>query len=195
MKNLMQPIRTVPHGLLILVAFLVTLSTQVWADGRDILKDAIKEVDANVVFLRHALAPGFGDPDNFSLLDCSTQRNLNENGRKQARAIGFSINKSGVRFNEIISSDWCRCKETAELLNIGTWQTFLGLNSFFQAYAERAVTLRELELKLKKLKNGVTLMITHQVVISAVTGISVTSGEMVAYNSVSEAKKVFRLDK
>ena len=195
MKNLMQPIRTVPHGLLMLVAFLVTLSTQVWADGRDILKDAIKEVDANVVFLRHALAPGFGDPDNFSLLDCSTQRNLNENGRKQARAIGFSINKSGVRFNEIISSDWCRCKETAELLNIGTWQTFLGLNSFFQAYAERAVTLRELDLKLKKLKNGVTLMITHQVVISAVTGISVTSGEMVAYNSVSEAKKVFRLDK
>lgn len=191
----MQPIRTVPHGLLMLVAFLVTLSTQVWADGRDILKDAIKEVDANVVFLRHAMAPGFGDPDNFSLLDCSTQRNLNENGRKQARAIGFSINKSGVRFNEIISSDWCRCKETAELLNIGTWQTFLGLNSFFQAYAERAVTLRELDLKLKKLKNGVTLMITHQVVISAVTGISVTSGEMVAYNSVSEAKKVFRLDK
>ena len=195
MKNLMQPIRRVPHGLLILVAFLMTLSTQVWADGRNILKDAIKEVDANVVFLRHALAPGFGDPDNFSLLDCSTQRNLNENGRKQARAIGFSINKSGVRFNEIISSDWCRCKETAELLNIGTWQTFLGLNSFFQAYAERAVTLRELDLKLKKLKNGVTLMITHQVVISAVTGISVTSGEMVAYNSVSEAKKVFRLDK
>ena len=191
----MQPIRTVPHGLFMLVAFLVTLSTQVWADGRDILKDAIKEVDANVVFLRHALAPGFGDPDNFSLLDCSTQRNLNENGRKQARAIGFSINKSGVRFNEIISSDWCRCKETAELLNIGTWQTFLGLNSFFQAYAERAVTLRELDLKLKKLKNGVTLMITHQVVISAVTEISVTSGEMVAYNSVSEAKKVFRLDK
>ena len=195
MKNLMQPIRTVPHGLFMLVAFLVTLSTQVWADGRDILKDAIKEVDANVVFLRHAMAPGFGDPDNFSLLDCSTQRNLNENGRKQARAIGFSINKSGVRFNEIISSDWCRCKETAELLNIGTWQTFLGLNSFFQAYAERAVTLRELDLKLKKLKNGVTLMITHQVVITAVTGISVTSGEMVAYNSVSEAKKVFRLDK
>ena len=116
-------------------------------------------------------------------------------GRKQARAIGFSINKSGVRFNEIISSDWCRCKETAELLNIGKWQTFLGLNSFFQAHAERAVTLRELDLKLKKLKNGVTLMITHQVVISAVTGISVTSGEMVAYNSVSEAKKVFRLDK
>ena len=195
MKNLMQPIRTVPHGLLILVAFLMTLSTQVWADGRNILKDAIKEVDANVVFLRHAMAPGFGDPDNFSLLDCSTQRNLNENGRKQARAIGFPINKSGVRFNEIISSDWCRCKETAELLNIGTWQTFLGLNSFFQAYAERAFTLRELDLKLKKLKNGVTLMITHQVVISAVTGISVTSGEMVAYNSVSEAKKVFRLDK
>ena len=154
MKNLMQPIRTVPHALFMLVAFLVTLSTQVWADGRDILKDAIKEVDANVVFLRHAMAPGFGDPDNFSLLDCSTQRNLNENGRKQARAIGFSINKSGVRFNEIISSDWCRCKETAELLNIGKWQTFLGLNSFFQAYAERAVTLRELDLKLKKLKMG-----------------------------------------
>lgn len=190
----MQPIWTLSHGLLVLVAFLMTLSTHVWADGRNILEDAIKEVDANVVFLRHAKAPGFGDPNNFSLLDCSTQRNLNENGRKQARAIGFSINKSGVRFSEVMTSDWCRCKETVELLNIGKWETFVGLNSFFQGYAEKAITLRELDLKLKKLKNGVTLMVTHQVVISAVTGISVTSGEMVAYNSVSEAKKVFRLD-
>ena len=126
--------------------------------------------------------------------DCSFQRNLDKNGKKQARAIGISIYKSGVRFNELLSGKWCRCKESAELLNIGDWKTFSGLNSFFQGYADRAIVLSELDLKLKKVSDGVTLMVTHQVVISAVTGASVSSGELIAYNSVSKAKKVFRLD-
>ena len=178
-----------------IAVFLMTLSTHAWAEKKNALKDAINEVAANVVFMRHAMAPGFGDPDNFSLSDCSFQRNLNKNGKKQARAIGVSIYKSGVRFNEVLSSEWCRCKETTELLNIGDWKTFSGLNSFFQGYADRAIILRELDLKLKKVRDGVTLMVTHQVVISAVTGASISSGELIAYNSVSKAKKVFRLDK
>ena len=79
-------------------------------------------------------------------------------------------------------------------LYIGDWKTFSGLNSFFQGYADRAILLGELDLKLKKVRDGVTLMVTHQVVISAVTGASISSGELIAYNSVSKAKKVFRLD-
>jgi len=144
--------------------------------------------------MRHAMAPSFGGSDNFSLSDCSFQRNLDKNRKKQARAIGISIHKSGVRFNGVLSSDWYRCKETAELLNIGEEKIFLGLNSFFQGYTDRAIILRELDLKLKKVRNGVTFLVTHRVVISAVTGASVSSGELIAYNSVSKAKKVFLLD-
>ena len=114
-----------------LLAILTVLATQACSESDDILKDAIDAVDANVVFMRHAVAPGFGDPDNFSLLDCSTQRNLDASGRKQARAIGASIQKSSIRFDKILSSEWCRCKETVQLLGIGQWQTFSGLNSFF----------------------------------------------------------------
>ena len=115
-----------------LLAILTVLATQACSESDDILKDAIDAVDANVVFMRHAVAPGFGDPDNFSLLDCSTQRNLDARGRKQARAIGASIQKSSIRFDKILSSEWCRCKETVQLLGIGQWQTFSGLNSFFK---------------------------------------------------------------
>ena len=115
-----------------LLAILTVLATQACSESDAILKDAIAAVDANVVFMRHAVAPGFGDPDNFSLSDCSTQRNLDTRGRKQARAIGASIQKSGIRFDQILSSEWCRCKATVELLRIGQWQTFSGLNSFFK---------------------------------------------------------------
>ena len=177
-----------------LLAILTVLATQACSESDDILKDAIDAVDANVVFMRHAVAPGFGDPDNFSLLDCSTQRNLDARGRKQARAIGASIQKSSIRFDKILSSEWCRCKETVQLLGIGQWQTFSGLNSFFQNYADKTATLRELELKLKSKDGGMMFLVTHQVVIRAATGALVASGELVAFNSVSQQKKIFRLD-
>ena len=177
-----------------LLVILTVLATQACSESDAILKDAIDAVDANVVFMRHAVAPGFGDPDNFSLSDCSTQRNLDTRGRKQARAIGASIQKSGIRFDQILSSEWCRCKEIVELLGIGQWQTFSGLNSFFQNYADKTKTLRELELKLKSKDGGMMFLVTHQVVIRAATGASVASGELVAFNSVSQQKKIFRLD-
>ena len=85
------------------------------------LSDAIKEINANVIFMRHALAPGYGDPDNFSINDCSTQRNLSATGVDQARRIGVFFRKSNVQFSDILSSQWCRCKDTAENLNIGKW--------------------------------------------------------------------------
>jgi phosphohistidine phosphatase SixA len=180
----------------VIIAFLMIIATQASPENRHTLEEAIKEVDANVVFMRHALAPGFGDPDNFSLSDCSTQRNLDKAGRKQAHAIGVSIKKSSVHFNEVFSSQWCRCKETTELLELGHWQTFSGLNSFFQGYADKSITLRDLELKLNKINDdsGITLMVTHQVVIRAATGTSVASGELVAYNTLTKFKKTFKLD-
>ncbi len=136
--------------------------------------------DGKVIFMRHALAPGFGDPDNFDIKDCSTQRNLDETGRKQARAIGKRLRDSGIKFGAIYSSYWCRCLETAQLLALGPVRPFSGLNSFFQSYAPRQETLAKLKDEIASLpKDGKPiLMVTHFVTISAITGLGVNSGEM-----------------
>ena len=108
-------------------------------------------------------------------------------GRAQAIAIGEKFKKSGVTFDTIFSSQWCRCIETAELLKMGPVQEFVGLNSFFQRYAKRDEPLQKLEQKLSSLDpDGLYLMVTHQVVIQAVAQLSVSSGECVAYNFQSE---------
>jgi len=174
--------------------FFILLSNQVVAGGQSKLRDSILDVNANVLFMRHALAPGFGDPINFSINNCNSQRNLDKKGKAQAQAIGAAIIQSGFQFNQILSSEWCRCKETVELMDLGQWETFSGLNSFFQGYADKAKTLRQLNLRLEEFKEGVTLLVTHQVTITAITGASVGSGEFVAYNTITKKAKVFRLD-
>ena len=115
-------------------------------------------------------------------------------GRQQASDIGAAILHSGFRFTQVFSSEWCRCKETTKLMKLGKWRVFPGLNSFFQGHADRQDTLEMLSLKLEALTKGVTLMVTHQVIINAVTGASVGSGEFVAYNTDTKRRKVFRLD-
>ena len=138
----------------------------------------------NVIFLRHALAPGYGDPSEFDISDCKTQRNLNQEGRDQAISIGTRLKMEGVLFEKIYSSEWCRCIETATLMDIGEITMFSGLNSYFQDHYDKKETLRKLMQKLEHLdeKNRI-LMVTHQVVISSVTGINVGSGVAVAYST------------
>ena len=146
-------------------------------------KETLDQSKYNVFFLRHALAPGYGDPTDFNIDDCKTQRNLNSEGKDQARSIGTDLKSIGISFDKIYSSEWCRCTETASLLNLGEVTTFSGLNSFFQNHYNREETLGKLMNKLESLdKTGRVLMVTHQVVISAITGINVASGEAVAYN-------------
>ena len=158
------------------------------------LKKALSKTSANVVFLRHALAPGFGDPAEFQINDCSTQRNLDQAGQLQARFIGKYLRDNKIVFDTILSSQWCRCKQTAALLNMGSWKEFTGLNSFFQGYADRTDTLKKLQQKLDKLPAGtLVLMITHQVVINAVTKISPASGGFVVYNTRTKLSKSVQL--
>ena len=164
-------------------------------NASDNLSDAIKDINANVIFMRHTLAPGYGDPDNFSINDCSTQRNLSAKGIDQARRIGIFFRKSNVQFSDILSSQWCRCKDTAENLNIGNWEEFSGLNSFFEEHADRDNTLNLLYQKINNLPNDkITLMVTHQVVISAVTNIYTQSGGIVLYNSRNKKSKLFNME-
>ena len=184
--------------MILTLLFAVVLITDVEATSNlkavDNLNEAVTTIDANVVFMRHALAPGFGDPDDFDLTLCRSQRNLSGAGQAQAKKIGVAIRKSIVNFKEVISSEWCRCKDTTALLNLGKWQTFEGLNSFFQDYADKTLTLGVLQKKLDSIESGFTLMVTHQVVINAITKNVVRSGELVAYNSKTKESLVFTLD-
>ena len=151
------------------------------------LDDYAKNPFGNILFVRHALAPGFGDPQNFDLNECSTQRNLNGKGREQAFIIGEKIKEAGIIFKNIFSSQWCRCIETAEYMNLGKINVEPGLNSFFQEIVPKEKTLSILRERLKSIEANqqLVLMVTHQVTINAVTGITVSSGGAVAFSSKS----------
>ena len=154
-----------------------------------------KNISANIIFLRHALAPGVGDPENFIKEDCSTQRNLNDKGRLQARLIGNYLRSTNLKFSQILTSEWCRCIDTAKELNLGQWTTFSGLNSFFQVYEKKDQVMNKLQKKLDSLGySDLALFVTHQVVISEQTGIVPRSGEMVLYNSITKQKARYMID-
>ena len=157
------------------------------------LDEYSKNIFGDVLFVRHAIAPGFGDPQNFDLNDCSTQRNLSQDGREQAILIGEKIKESGIKFSKIFSSQWCRCLETAKYLNLGDVIIEPGLNSFFQGIVAKEKTLSKLRKRIRSFesKKDLVLMITPQVTINAITGIAVSSGGAVAFNSIlGEAKEV-----
>jgi broad specificity phosphatase PhoE len=133
------------------------------------------------VMLRHATAPGVGDPENFRLGDCATQRNLSDEGRAQARRLGERLRAQGIASAEVYSSQWCRCLETAELLDLGPVEQLPALNSFFSRPADRASTLEALRRFLADLAEDgpPVILVTHQVTISALTGRGAASGEAV----------------
>jgi len=168
---------------IILIFGLSNFLTKAHAENYSIRK-IIKNIDANVIFMRHALAPGIGDPKNFKIDDCSTQRNLNEIGIAQAISIGKQLKENFIRFNKIYSSQWCRCYQTATLLDLGIVHEFAGLNSIFQNFVSRRETLQKLERKLSEISlNKLVIFVTHQVNIQAITKKNVASGEMVAFNT------------
>lgn len=141
-----------------------------------------RAMGADVLFLRHALAPGTGDPANFRLGDCTTQRNLSDEGRAQARAIGDAIRASNLPVAQVRTSQWCRARETADLLALAPAVEEPGLNSFFGNPDARSPTLDRLRQALTDLPEGITVMVTHQVVITAITGQTVPSGGAVLYD-------------
>lgn len=130
--------------------------------------------------MRHAIAPGTGDPDSFDIEDCSTQRNLSNSGRQQASEIGEKIRKHGINRAAIFSSAWCRCRETAELLNIGEVLILSSLNSFFRNSELREPQTYALKEWITNTKIVTPLfLITHNVNIRALTGAFTSQGEIV----------------
>ena len=156
----------------------------------DLLKDGNK-----LIFIRHAYAPGKGDPTNFRLNDCSTQRNLNEVGIIQSKKIGQLFSKNGIQIDKVLSSEWCRCKDTAKFA-FNEYSTFDALNSFYDPRFEN-----NKDKQINDLKNHILnwnskknlVLITHFVVILEILKVSTNPGEIIIsdkeFNIIGRYKK------
>ena len=161
--------------LFVFFVFFYSLST----NANTSLVESLSQND-KLIFIRHALAPGNGDPDNFDILDCTTQRNLDGVGRDQSKRLGKFFQINNIPINIILSSEWCRCKETAKLA-FNKYDTFTALNSFYDPkfYKNKERQLDELKNFIHNLEeDGNIVFITHYVVIASMLGIGVSSGEI-----------------
>lgn len=137
----------------------------------------------HVLFMRHADAPGFSDPTGYRLDQCGTQRNLGEVGKKQAVRTGEWLSEQGIKQAKVLSSPWCRCIDTATLLNKGPVTIEPALGSFFGDMSianQQTEALRQLlQTSLKRHSKTPIILVSHHVNIEAYTGIVLGSGEMV----------------
>lgn len=135
----------------------------------------------HVALMRHAIAPGVGDPAGFRLEDCTTQRKLSAQGRAQARAIGERFRANGIATAAVFSSQWCRCLDTARELALGEVVAFPGLNSFFANRGEEARHTAAVRALIgERARSPLPLvLVTHQVNITALTGVFPASGEII----------------
>ena len=160
----------------LLISFNVTLKVYSNENIKNILKDGGK-----LIFIRHAYAPGSGDPNIFDISYCSTQRNLNEEGIKQSVKIGKFFIKNDIKIDKVLSSEWCRCKKTAEYA-FKNFETKSFLNSFFsQKFAKnKTKQIKELKEYIQNWDGKKNLvLVTHYITILEVTNSAVSSGEMV----------------
>ncbi|MBV1693720.1 MAG: histidine phosphatase family protein [Hyphomicrobiales bacterium] len=144
-----------------------------------------------IVLFRHANAPGGGDPPGFQLGDCSTQRNLDDEGRRQAVRIGETFRQHGIAVGAVLTSQWCRAVQTAELGFRGQARVEPAFNSFFDEPSkgpERTATARFIMLGWRG--PGALVVTTHQVNIAALTGISPASGEGVVLERNGDALQI-----
>lgn len=131
-----------------------------------------------LLLMRHATAPGTGDPAGFRLGQCATQRNLNEQGRAEARRWGELLARQGIEQPRLLSSRWCRALDTASGMQRGPVQAFAALDSFFGQPEDGAAQTAELIRAINALADGAPLvLVSHQVNITALTGIFPASGE------------------
>tara|TARA_B110001452_G_C15083578_1_gene378057 strand:+ start:54 stop:614 length:561 start_codon:yes stop_codon:yes gene_type:complete len=179
----------------LIISILVTISTK--ANSNEELIYSLKE-GGKLIFIRHAYAPGSGDPKNFDINNCSTQRNLSYEGKKQAKIIGLFFTNNKIPFETVISSEWCRCKETASIAFNEKYQKKSFLNSFYDEKFAKNKNNQIIELKnyIEKWngKNNL-IFVTHYVVIAEVLNIYPSSGEIVIsdknYNVIGNLKFKF----
>ena len=164
----------------ILIIIFISITTSIKADSNKNLINQLEE-GGKLIYIRHAYAPGSGDPNNFNLNDCSTQRNLNNSGREQSKNIGALFLKYNVKIKNVYSSEWCRCKETASIA-FKNFKTKQFLNSFYSAkFAKnRKNQVRDFKVFLEKWnKKDNLIFVTHYVFIADLLNYAPSSGEIV----------------
>jgi phosphohistidine phosphatase SixA len=162
--------------LILLISFNTSFKVISANDFKSILKDGGK-----LIFIRHAYAPGSADPDGFDISNCASQRNLNIDGIEQSKRMGQIFIDNEIMINKVLSSEWCRCKQTAEYA-FNNYETKSFLNSFFsQEFSHnKDKQLKELKEYIKNWNGKKNLIfVTHFVVISEVLNLSTSSGEIV----------------
>ena len=163
---------------IVFLFFFLFLTNQ--AQSNEELINSLKE-SGKLVFIRHALAPGGGDPENFEISDCSTQRNLNQIGIEQSEKIGSFFTENKIPIDKVLSSEWCRCKDTARFA-FNNYETFKGLNSFYQEkfYKYKDEQIKSLKKYISNWNSEKNLiLVTHFVVISEILNFGTSSGEIV----------------
>ena len=164
----------------IIIFLSISFNTSLKANSNDDFLNIISE-GGKLIFIRHAYAPGVGDPDNFNISNCATQRNLNKEGIKQAKNIGKFFLKKHMENSIVLSSEWCRCKQTARHA-FKNYKTKNFLNSFFSKkfIHNKSNQINELKYYIQKWDGKKNLIfITHYVVILEILNLSVVSGEIV----------------
>ena len=164
--------------LAILFIGILNFSNNALSDDR--ILNSLKE-GKKLIFIRHAIAPGNGDPNNFNIKDCSTQRNLNKKGIKQSKKIGQFFKANKIKIDKILSSEWCRCKDTAKYA-FENFETFNALNSFYDERfaANETKQINDLKNYIKSCESDKNLVfVTHYVVISSILNTGSSSGEII----------------
>ena len=162
--------------LLILLSFNISVK----ANSNDKIQTLLKE-GKKLIFIRHAAAPGGGDPAGFDISRCETQRNLSKEGIAQSKNIGKFFLENNIKIDKVLSSEWCRCKQTAQYA-FNKYETKSFLNSFF---SEKFASNKNKQIKdLKKYINEWSgdnnlVLVTHYVLIQEVLNITSSSGELI----------------
>ena len=163
-----------------LIIIFICINPTVKADSNKKLINELQK-GGKLIFIRHAYAPGGGDPDNFDINDCTTQRNLSNSGRVQSQEIGNFFEENKISIGNVYSSEWCRCKETASIA-FKKYETKSFLNSFFSAkFANnRKKQINAFDKFLSTWdKDQNLIFVTHYVVISEILNYAPSSGEIV----------------
>ena len=168
--------RIIKITLLLLISFNASFKVISANDIQNIFSD-----DGKIIFIRHAYAPGGGDPDGFDILNCASQRNLNSEGIVQSKRIRKFFKENNIKIDKVLSSEWCRCKDTAKYA-FDNYKAKTFLNSFFsQKFAhnkdKQIKELKDYIIKWEGKKN--LILVTHYVVISEILNVSTSSGEIV----------------
>ena len=167
----------------IILIFLLFLLNETSFANENIVEILKKE--NNIIFIRHAIAPGNGDPPNFDISDCSTQRNLSKDGELQALKIGKFFKENDIKFTKVLSSEWCRCKDTAKIA-FGNYEIKDFLNSFYdERFSEnKDKQILDFQTFIKNWDYSRNLvLVTHYVVISEILNKTTSSGEIIITNN------------